>query len=248
MEQKNAIRPYQAAVEQIEWYIRTNKLPPHTRLPGEREMSEMWKINRSTLRAAIRRLVAERRLYSEKGSGTYVAPPKLERNLQDMKSTSEFIRGTGYFLWTEVIDSRVLKCDRYLAQKLEIPAGSQVFCLRRLRLKNNIPLMIENCYLDYKRCPGIEAHNFAEESLYRVLKGYGVCPAQGQERVSITYATEEEAGHLKVEAGQFLFYLSGTMKDADQKPVEFFRIVARPDQIRFTSTLRHMKSDSERSI
>ena len=218
MEQKNAIRPYQAAVEQIEWYIRTNKLQPHTRLPGEREMSEMWKINRSTLRAAIRRLVAERRLYSEKGSGTYVAPPRLERNLQDMKSTSEFIRGTGYFLWTEVIDSRVLKCDRYLAQKLEIPAGSQVFCLRRLRLKNNIPLMIENCYLDYKRCPGIEAHNFAEESLYRV------------------------------EAGQFLFYLSGTMKDADQKPVEFFRIVARPDQIRFTSTLRHMKSDSERSI
>lgn len=206
-------------------------------------MSEMWKINRSTLRTAIQRLIAENRLYSEKGSGTYVAPPKLERNLQDIKSTSEFIRGTGYFLWTEVLDSGVVKCSRYVAQKLEISEGSQVFYLKRLRLKNNIPLMIESCYIDYARCEGIETHNFMEESLYQVLKQYDIHLEHGQESVSITYATEEEATYLDVEEGQFLFYLAGEMKDVQHKPVEFFKIVARPDQIRFTSTLRSAKSD-----
>lgn len=172
MEHPKTIRPSQAAVEQIEWYIQKNKLQSHAKLPGEREMSEMWKINRSALRSAIQRLVAENKLYSQKGSGTYVAPPKLERNLQDIKSTSEFIRGTGYFLWTEVLDSKIVSCSRYLAQKLEISEGNPVFYLKRLRLKNNIPLMIESCYIDYKRCKGIEAHNFMEESLYQVLKEY----------------------------------------------------------------------------
>ena len=53
----------------------------------------MWGLNRATLRAALRRLIELGRIYSLKGSGTYVAPPKLERNLQDAKSTTESVRG-----------------------------------------------------------------------------------------------------------------------------------------------------------
>lgn len=238
------IRPREAAIEQIEWYIQENGLKPHTKLPGEREMCEVWHMNRSTLRAAIQRLIEERILYSEKGSGTFVAPPRLERNLQDAKSTSESMKGTGYFLWTQVLNSGIQKCDNYLSQRLQIEAGSKVYCLRRLRIRNNIPFMIETSYIDYRRCEGIERHNFNDESLYKILKeDFGIIISKGQERVGVTYATEEEASCLKVDLGQFLFNISGSIQDVNEKPVEYFSIVARPDQIRFTSTLRRVKSD-----
>ncbi len=56
MEQKQRVRHRDEAVEPIECYLRTNDIPPHGKLPAEREMCEMWGLNRTTLRAAIRRL------------------------------------------------------------------------------------------------------------------------------------------------------------------------------------------------
>ena len=56
MEQKQRVRHREEAVELIECYLQTNDIPPHGKLPAEREMCEMWGLNRTTLRAAIRRL------------------------------------------------------------------------------------------------------------------------------------------------------------------------------------------------
>ena len=53
--------------------------------------------------------------------------------------------------------------------------------------------MIENSYINYEQCEGLEAHNFAEESLYKVLRDLGILLTKGTEKVEITFATEEEA-------------------------------------------------------
>lgn len=56
MEQKQRVRHRDEAVEPIECCLRTNDIPHHGKLPAEWEMCEMWGLNRTTLRAAIRRL------------------------------------------------------------------------------------------------------------------------------------------------------------------------------------------------
>ena len=238
MERLKKIRPHDRAVEMLEWYIQENHLKPHAKLPGERELCELWNLNRSTLHSAIQELVEEHILYSEKGAGTFVAPPRLERNLQDGKSTTESMRSTGYFLWTEVLESRVEESDAYISKKLRIPAGSKVFYLRRLRMRGNTPLMIETSYINYEYCEGIESRSFSETSLYQILEGMGVAMDSGEESVSITYATQEEAKLLKVEPDQFLYYVSGHIDDREGNPIEFFKNVARSDQIRYTSVLK----------
>ena len=165
MEKIKKIRPQDMAMEQIQWYIQENQLKPHTQLPSERELCTMWQMNRSTLHTAIQQLIEERKLYSVKGSGTFVAPPRLVR------------------------------------------------------------------------CEGLEAHNFAEESLYKVLRDLGILLTKGTEKVEITFATEEEAKLLKVEEGQYLYYQSGVVNDDRGVGIEFFRIMARPDQVQYTNVL-----------
>ena len=76
MEKIKKIRPQDMAMEQIQWYIQENQLKPHTQLPSERELCTMWQMNRSTLHTAIQQLIEERKLYSVKGSGTFVADRK----------------------------------------------------------------------------------------------------------------------------------------------------------------------------
>lgn len=247
MEKMKKIRPQDMAMEQIEWYIKEKQLKPHAKLPSEREMCAMWQMNRSTLHAAIQQLVEERKLYSIKGSGTYVAPLRLVRDIRVVQSTSAAMRKTGYFLWTEVLISKIELCDEYIARKLRIKERDKVFHLYRLRIRNNVPLMIENSYINYEQCAGVETHNFAEESLYKVLEDSGILLTKGSEKIGITFATEEEARLLKVEEGQYLYYQSGVVNDMAGESIEFFRIMARPDQIQYTNVLMRTETGSERS-
>lgn len=246
MEQQKRSRHREEAVELIECYLHQHDLAPHGKLPSEREMCEMWNLNRTTLRAAIRRLIEEGKLYSLKGSGTYVAPPKLERNLQDAKSTTESVRGAGRKLRTIVLATEVIYADRYIAEKLQVAEDTRVMFMRRLRIMDGEPYMVETNYINLDDCPGLVEHDFSDESLYQVLSYYNIYPSQGEESIGITYATEKEAKYLQIKEGGELFYLTGTVRDYNGTPVEFFKSVARPDMVRFSSILRAHRSDSER--
>ena len=243
MLEKKQARPQADAIEQIEAYIIKHALKPNDRLPGEREMCALWGISRTALRSAIRRMTEEGKLYSQKGSGTYVAQPRMERNLRDMKSTSEQIRSTGHIPGTRVLYADVIACSQDLAHKMQLPPGHKLFFLKRLRLMDGAPYMLELSYLDYDVCPGIEHLSFHEESLYAVLKRRGVQMAEGCETIGIAYATEEESRHLQVAEETCLFYLTSTSVDSSGKIFEFSKSVARPDKVRFTNTLRKQQGD-----
>lgn len=56
MAQEYKVRPREAALETIVAYIAAQNLQPGDRLPAEREICQMWSLNRSTLRSALSRL------------------------------------------------------------------------------------------------------------------------------------------------------------------------------------------------
>ena len=85
-------RPKELATEYLEAYILENNLKPHDRLPSERDLSQMWGMNRITLRSAIYSMEAAGRLYSVQGRGTMVAP-RFVRTLQNLESFTKYASG-----------------------------------------------------------------------------------------------------------------------------------------------------------
>ena len=239
------VKPKEYVTEQLRWYISTNKLGPHAKIPSERELCDMWHANRSTLRAAVKKLIEEGVLYSEAGSGTFVAPPKFTLNLKDAKSMTEAFRGTGNYLFSEVIKTELIEADSELSLKLDINTGDKVFMLKRIRTKNSIPFRLEEIFLNYALCEGIENESFTDESLYRILKNYGLNVSHGYENIGIHFATKEEAGLPDIGEGTFLFGLEGVIKDIDERPVEVFKILNRADLVRFKSLLKMSVDDEE---
>ena len=237
MERQRHARPRDEATERIECYVLQRGLTPHSKLPSERDMCEMWGFNRTTLRSAIKRLIMEGRLYNKQGSGTYVAPPRLERNLQDVQSTTDAVLAVGHRLKTQVLSARLLAAERHEAQKLGLPEGSMAFYLQRLRIMDGEPIMVEYSYLDYARCPHVEEHDFTDESLYDVLAHYNIVIDHGREEIGITYTTEEEAALLGLTPGMPVFYLSGVSCDEAGQPIEYFKSVVRSDKACFSSVL-----------
>lgn len=238
MAQNHKISPREEAKEKLLEYMIGNSLKAHDKLPSERDFSSLWGVNRMTLRSAIQALITEGILYNKKGSGTFIAPEKLNRNLQDLKSFSETVKESGRTLRTLEISKRVIESNKQVSQKLCVTLGHPVLELVRVRYIDEEPVMIETTYMDYKKYKAIDHHDFSKESLYQVIETeYGISVDSGSEKISITFATEEEASLLEVKANEPLFFLTGTVLDEAQGVLEYFKTVARNDKIRFSSKL-----------
>ena len=231
-------RPRDAAAEQIECYIIENGLSAHQKLPSERDMCAMWGLNRTTLRSAIHRLVMEGVLYNRMGSGTFVAPPKLVRNLQDVIGFGSAAQEAGRVLSTRVISAGLREANKQVAQRLKLPLGHKTFKLSRIRLLEGVPVLLETSYLDALRFKGIESYDFSQLSLYQVLeKNYDIRISRGEERLNVTHTDEEEAQLLGILEGAPVIYQTGVVSDEENVPVDYFKSIARSEYIRFASVL-----------
>lgn len=239
MEDKSKSKSRNEAQEEIEYYIEVNKLKPHDKLPSERELSEMFNLNRSTLRGAIQILIEEGKIYKEAGVGNYVAEPKMIRNLNMMDSLTKFVESNQKTIRSKVLSANIIESNKQITKNLKIPLGTQVFQLTRLRYIDNIPVSIETSFLNYEKFPGIDGKDFENQSLYYVMENeYGAKIIKGKEKLGLTFATSDEAQRLEIENEEPIFFISGVTTDDDGNPVEYFRSVVRPDKIKFSSILR----------
>lgn len=238
----NKNRSKNEAVEFIEHYILKEKLLPNMKLPSERTMAEMWGFNRITLRAAIQKLIFEGKLYNKRGSGTFVAEEKIERNLQDLESLTDFINRLGKEIESKVISVKIIESNKQTMRKLHLPLGQKVILLERIRYIDGIATIIETSFLNYSLFEGLENCNFERESLYDVIANkYGCKIVKGEQNITITYATNYEAKLFGINEGEAVFYVSGTAYNEDDVPIEYYKSVCRGDKIRFASILKRGK-------
>lgn len=231
-------RPKYEATEKIESHIRQNHLGANMKLPSERDMSLLWGLSRTSVRRAINRLINAGELYNKVGSGTYVAEPKVLRNLQNYIPFKETVTQAGHQFTTVVLSAGIIESNKQIAANLEVRLGHKVYALTRLRSIDGRPFMVDTSYLDIQRFPGLDAHDFASQSLYTVLaEEYHTPIAKGDEQISITYATGEEAGHLGITKETALFFVTGVAADAMGGPTEYAKVVMRPEMVRFKSEL-----------
>lgn len=233
------VSPRDEAAENIEGYIALHGLAPHTKIPSERDLCVMWNLNRTTLRSAISRLIEEGKLYNKLGSGTFVAPPKVVRNLQDLKSLAVYTHEYGSVLTSNVISMNVIESNKKISQKLHIPLGRKIYELVRIRNFDNDPTNIDTSYIEFERFPNLDRFDFAKESFYNVLKSeYSIKIVGGEEKIGITYASAIEAKLLSIPVETAVFFLNGIIWDEDEIPIEYFKSIVRSDKVRFASVLK----------
>ena len=79
-------RVYEDIVSQISHLIGQGRLKSGDQLPSERELSETFKVSRTSVREAIRALESMGLIRSRPGDGTFVSTPSIESLVQPMAS------------------------------------------------------------------------------------------------------------------------------------------------------------------
>jgi GntR family transcriptional regulator len=230
----DALSAVETARERILELVHGRHLEPGDRLPTERQMAAAFGVSRNTVREALGML--ERSGYvvrrPGRGGGTFVARPKIERDLTLLAGLPEHLRRQGRESSAEVLSARRMEADDWTAEELAIPPGAPVYETVRLRMSDGEPISLERNRFPAERFPGLLGYPLAG-SLYDILRDqYGVPPKRARERIEPTLAGAAEAAVLGVAEGQPLLAVDRVTYDADGVPVEVGRDLFRGDRTR----------------
>ncbi|MFV0361846.1 MAG: GntR family transcriptional regulator [Suipraeoptans sp.] len=232
------IQPGMDAIEKLENFITVNRLNANTRIPSERDLCEMWGLNRSTLRNAVDLLVERDLLYRVKGSGVYVSKPKLIRNLVGVTSSNDEIRQQGINIITKIVSMQIIEANKSISNRLKIDIGRKVYEYVRVRIIGDVPSVLETTYFDYESYPDF-GENFSERNSmdYIFRHSYNQIQTSGQEKISVTYVSEEEAKILSLKPGEPIFFSSGQICNQMEMPILYYKSLHRADKFKMVSVI-----------
>jgi GntR family transcriptional regulator len=239
----NSSKPlYEQIKEFILHQIHAGYFVPNTRIPSERDLSKKFGVSRLTVNRAIKELVQEGRLYVQIGKGTFISDEAIDQQLETLTSFTEDMANRGQETYSRVLRAEVLPVEVETARNLQIPLGVDIVLLRRVRMANQRPIALETSAVIASLCPDIlENHNFANESLYYVLRTeYGVTMTHAEQVFEARAATQQEAKYLKLEAGAPVLATSRITFSDQNKPIEFVQSVYRGDKYKFRAILRRI--------
>ncbi|HZS24364.1 MAG TPA: GntR family transcriptional regulator [Gaiellaceae bacterium] len=209
---------YAAIIAEIERAIAAGELVPGDRLPAERALAERHGVSRMTVRQALQSLESRgllRRAIGRNG-GSFVAEPKLERDLGTFSGLSEQLARQGVAPGARVLSARLTE------------AGVEI---ARVRLADGEPFALERSTF-----PGRFAWLLDRDltgSLYELLGDEA--PVRAVERIEPVLADAADAEALGLRPGAPLMLVDRIAYDGAGEVVETARDVFRGDRTRIVA-------------
>lgn len=211
----------------IEKAIRDGVLSPGDTLPSERSIAALCGVSRPTVRKALDALshadVIERRM----GLGSFIAIKTIV--LSDLDSFSDRVRASGSTPSSQWISARAV-VNPTIAARLDLRPSEKIAELRRTRLVDDEPVMVESSYLDLGRFPWLLDMPDLGDSLYKQLRDLaGVEMASVDETVAPALAGHY-AAQLQCQPNQPVLRRELLAFDRIGRPVEHSVGVVRGDR------------------
>lgn len=244
-----APRPlYQQLRDNLLRMIETGEYAPNQRLPSERELSRRFEISRITVRQALADLAQEGRVYTRIGKGTFVTDPAIRHPLGSLFGFSESVRRHGRAPSSTVLEAGLVPAETDVAGRLRIEPGTELVRLRRLRMADGVPVVLELTHLPHDACPGLLLRVADDVSLYAVLEeSYGLHMSSAEVTLEAALADDLEMNYLSVQAPTAVLHMEQVSYVADGRPMEFTRSTYRGEGYRFSAIL-HRGLDPLRNL
>ena len=228
--------------EILEGFIET--LDPGARLPSERLLAQRYGVARATVTQAIDELAGKGLVYRVHGSGTFVAEPKF-RQPQTLTSFTEDMRARGMTPGSLVLTREAIPASAVIARHLQVPNGTPVVHIERVRTANGEPMALERTYLPASRFPGLAEMDLTDVSLYTLLgERWSVWVRTADQWASAVRLTEEEAKILGVDPVQPALLFQRVTSDQGGNLVEYVRSVYRGDRYEVHHRLERIGPDA----
>ena len=193
----DAIPAYRRIQNSIRKKIDDGKLKPGEMVDSERELASSHRVSLMTARHALAELQREGLVERRRGSGTFVAPPRIQFN--KLTSFTEEMAGRSMSAHSKVIHFSSIHGESDVVARLSLPPGSRLLLIERLREAGTEPFALETCYLSADAYSGITRSHLNGGSLFATLENdHGTALAYADEDVDATTADPKTAELLGI--------------------------------------------------
>ena len=235
LDRSSPVPLYFQVAEQLERAIVDGTLAPGDRIVNEIELAGRLGLSRPTLRQAIQVLVDKGMLVRKRGVGTQVVGSKIRRPFE-LTSLHDDLARSGQPSRTEVLCCDVVEASDEIAHELQVPAGSAVWSLERVRHVRDEPFCLMHNYLPVD-VVDLRKPDLTTEGLYALLRRAGVHLRVANQRIGARRADAREARLLDERRGAPLVTMTRTAFDDAGRAVEYGDHVYRADRYTVELTL-----------
>jgi len=203
--------------------LRTGSWAAGNKIPTEPQLAQEFGVGIGTIRRAVEELVAERLLIRRAGRGTIVA------KFTDQHAFDLYFSFTDTQGETLAVSARLLRfgkerATQALATTLELERGARLARVENLRLRGEVPIMLDRLWFPLDLFPGLDAESFSARrgSIYGFYQErYGISVVRVAENLSATLADADVAEMLGVQPGAPILRIERTAYTFKDRPVEF---------------------------
>lgn len=170
---------------------------PHDRVPSEAELVAQFGFSRMTVNRALRELTDEGLLVRLQGVGTFVAEPKGQSALFEVRSIADEIASRQHQHRCEVVLLEKIHANQAQATALNVAPGAEIFYSKMVHFENEVPVQIEERCVNAGIVPAYLEQDYATTTPHAYLSL--VAPlTEGEHIVEAVKATAEECRLLHI--------------------------------------------------
>ncbi|MDR2023338.1 MAG: UTRA domain-containing protein [Hungatella sp.] len=189
------------------------------RIPSEAALEEKYRVSRITVRRAVKELCEEEILVRKQGKGTFVLNMGLKNWSDRLCGFHDSIERQGRKASTKILEKSIIHVNASYAEDLKIGTDDDVVYLKRIMYADDIPMMVNMCYLPLKRFPGIVDRMTGDFSVFRIMENDYCVNLKGYHKVlKVRRATKEFSRYLQCHTGEPLFDLFKITYNTEEVP------------------------------
>lgn len=221
--QTPSYRPlYQQIKEALLSRIVSNIWPPGTFIPSESALSQEYGVSVGTIRKAVDALAKEHVVIRYQGKGTVVATHDSDRSLFQFFNFMRF-DGTRTLPISRVLLRTRRRASAEEANVLELNPKAMVVHIKRVRVLDETPALLEDLVVDALRFPQLESTpHTLPNTLYQLYQQqFKQSVSKAEERLFAVAAGTQEQKHLGVELGSPLIEVRRVARGLQDEAIEY---------------------------
>lgn len=193
------------------------------KISSEAELVKELNVSRMTINRALRELTLEGVLTRMQGVGTFVATAKPHAALFEVRNIAEEITERGHRHSADVVLLKTEPAPDEIATTFGLKSGARVFHSVILHRENDLPVQIEDRYVDPRHAADYLAQDFTHQTPYVYLTA--IAPiSEAEHIIEAVLPSASERKLLKIDAHEPCLQLTRRTWSSG-KPVSHVRLV-----------------------
>ena len=222
MEEVRKIAKYMQVYKVLLSRIEQGIYPVGSCLPSETELINEFQVSRITVRRALQDLEDNGYVKRKRGKKTEVLPKKTFSNFAGVSGFNAAQERQGARPSSIILSFDVVSATSVVAEYLQIPLGSDVYHLKRLRLKNGRIVGLHETYIHPEVGKHINQNDLDEHtSIYELYKNMGINIESADEIIESRIASKQLKQQLYLTEDEPIMYRERITYSDKNKPIEY---------------------------